>query len=144
MKVQKVDNTHFGALIRIKSPEELFAQANQMLNNISPEYRGLMAGTSSTASSSAGSGLITTGSASNSLATGFDVVGTAYCAKAAGIDSFGIVPSAAAKSASVLTPKTLASSAENPSVAGSIFSGLGAFIHRHFKLFGNSPKKIPS
>ena len=63
-----------------------------MINNISPEYRGLMAGASSTATSSAGSGLITTGSASNSLATGFDVVGTAYCAKAAGIDSFGIVP----------------------------------------------------
>lgn len=144
MRVQKIDNTNFGALIRIKSPEQLLVEANQMLKNMPPEYRGLSAGASSVGMSSSGSGLVTTGSGSNSLATGFDVVGTAYCAKAAGIDSFGIVPSAAAKSASVLTPKTLASSAENPSVAGSIFSGLGAFIHRHIKLFGNNPKKIPS
>ncbi len=144
MRIQRVDNTHFGALIRIKSPEELFAQANQMINNISPEYRGLMAGASSTASSSAGSGLITTGSASNSLATGFDVVGTAYCAKAAGIDSFGIVPSAMAKSAPYLTPETIVSSQMHPETAGSIFSGLGAGIHSFFKLFYNSQKKIPS
>lgn len=144
MKIQKVDNTNFNALIRIKSPEQLLAEANHMIKNMPPEYRGLSAGASSIGMSSSGSGLVTTVSGSNSLATGFDIVGTAYCAKAVGVDSFGIVPSAAAKSASVLTPQTLVSSAENPTIAGSIFSGMGALIHRHFKIFRNSTKKIPS
>ncbi len=116
-----------------------------MMNKIPPEYRGLYAGASSSAANSSGSGLVTIGSGFNSLATGFDVVGTAYSAKAVGVDSFGIVPSAAAKTASVATPKTMASSAEHPAIAGSIFSGLGAFIHKHFRIFDSrTTRKIPS
>lgn len=97
MRIHRVDNTSFGALIRIKSPEQLLAEANQMIKNMPPEYRGLSAGASSVGISSSGSGLVTTGSGSNSLATGFDIVGTAYSAKAVGVDSFGIVPSVSRK-----------------------------------------------
>jgi len=144
MRIQRVDNTQFCALIRIKSPEELFAQANQMIGHMNPEYRGLSAAASSSGMSTAGTGLLTCGSVSNTAATTSDVIGSAYVLKASGVDSFGIVPSSMAKSAPYLTPATAESTAQNPSTAGSMFSSLGSWIHSHFRLIDNKPSKIPS
>lgn len=144
MRIQRVDNTQFGALIRIKSPEELLAQANQMIANMPPNQRGLAAAATSSGSSSLGTGVITGGTVTNAAATTSDVVGSAYMLKALGYDSFGIVPSAMAKSAPYSTPETIASTQMHPETAGSIFSTIGGLIHRHFKLVDNRPKKIPS
>ena len=47
MRIQRVDNVQFGALIRIKSPEELFVQANQIMAHMPPNQRGLSASASS-------------------------------------------------------------------------------------------------
>lgn len=144
MRIQRVDNTQFGALIRIKTPEELLAQANQMITHMSPEQRGLAAAASSSGMSTSGSGLMTLGTASNTAATTSDVIASAHFLKASGIDSFGIAPSAIARSAPYMTPETIVSSQVHPETAGTIFSGLGGWIHSHFKLFNNRPKKIPS
>ena len=144
MRIQRIDNTQFGALIKIKDPIELFAQANQMIAHMPPNQRGLSAAASSSGMSSSGTGIITAGSATNTAATTSDVIGSAYLLKAIGVDSFGIVPSAAAKTAPYLTPATAESTAQNPATAGSIFSGTGIFIHKHFKLIDNRPSKIPS
>ena len=144
MRIQAIDNTQFGALIRIKSPEELFAQANQMMKHMTPNQRGVSALSSSTGISSSGMGIITGGSASNTAATTSDVIGSAYLLKATGIDSFGIVPSAAAKSSPYLTPASAESTAQNPATAGSLFTTIGGYIHRHFKIVSNKPSKIPS
>ena len=94
--------------------------------------------------SSSGSGLMTLGTASNTAATTSDIIGSAYMSKAVGVDSFGIVPSAAAKSAPYMTPETVVSSQAHPETAGTIFSGLGAWIHSHFRLIDARPSKIPS
>ncbi len=144
MRIQRVDNTQFGALIRIKTPEELLAQANQMITHMPPEQRGLAVAASSSGMSTSGSGLMTLGTASNTAATTSDVIASAHFLKASGIDSFGIAPSAIAKSAPYMTPETIASSQAHPETAGTVFSGLGAWIHSHFKLFDNRPRKIPS
>lgn len=144
MRIQRIDNTQFGALIRIKNPEELFAQANKMMAQMKPEQRGLSALSSSAGMSSSGMGIITGGSATNTAATTSDVVAVANFLKASEIDSFGIAPSAAAKTAPYLTPETAVSSNQHPETVGSIFSGLGVFIHKHFKIVDTRPKKIPS
>lgn len=144
MRIQRIDNTQFGALIKIKSPEEFLAQANQMIAHMTPDQRGFAAATSSLGMSSSGCGLVTLGTGSNTAATTSDVIAAAHFLKASGIDSFGIAPSTIAKSAPYMTPETIVSSQAHPETAGTIFSGLGGWIHSHFKLFDNRPKKIPS
>lgn len=145
MRITKIDNTQqFGALIRVRSVEELYAEANQMIRHISPEYRGISAGASSSAASSMGTGLLTSGSGVNTSATTSDVLATAFWAQASGVDSFGIVPSAIAKSAPYLTPQTVASTQANPSTAGSIFSTIGGWLHSHFRIIDARQKKLPS
>lgn len=144
MRIQRVDNTQFGALIRIKTPEELLAQANQMITHMSPEQRGFAAAASSSGMSTSGCGLVTLGTTLNTAATTSDVIASAHFLKASGVDSFGISPSAIAKSAPYMTPETVASSQAHPETAGTIFSGLGGWIHSHFKLFDNRQKKVPS
>ena len=144
MRIQRVDNTQFGALIRIKTPEELLAQANQMITHMSPEQRGFAVAASSSGMSTSGCGLVTLGTTLNTAATTSDVIASAHFLKASGVDSFGISPSTIAKSAPYMTPETVASSQAHPETAVTIFSGLGGWLHSHFKLFDNRPKKIPS
>ena len=144
MKIYRVDNTQFGALIKIKSPEELFAQANRIMENMNPEQRGLSAMASCSGMSTSGAGLMTGGFATQTAGVTSDVVGSAYMLKASGVDSFGIAPSAMEKSAPYLTPETMLSTNQNPETAGSIFSTIGAYIHKYFKIVDTKPKKVPS
>lgn len=144
MQIKRIDNTSFNALIRIKSPEELLAQANKFIEQIPPDTRALSGASSLTGVPSLSTGSAISGSAINTAATTSDVIATAYFAKSVGVDSFGIVPSVMAKSSPYATPATIASSAQHPESAGTIFSGLGAWLHSHFKITYNKAKKIPS
>lgn len=147
MLIKKIDNTtNFKGLIRIipKSPEEFLAQANGIIQKMPPEYRGLSAAAGSTGLGSSSSSAISGSSVINTAATTSDVVASAFFAKASGVDSYGIVPSTMAKISPYATPATMASSAQHPETAGSVFSGLGAWLHSHFKFTDNRTKKIPS
>ncbi len=145
MRIQIIENVQFGALVRLKNPEEVMAQANQMLTHMDPKYRPYSAAASSTSSGLLGAGVSTSGSGVCSSATGFDVLGTAFSADAVGIDSFGIVPSAMAKITPYVTPASAESSAQHPAILGTMFSGLGAWLHKHFRVIdARTSKKIPS
>ncbi|MBD5403262.1 hypothetical protein HDR58_10780 [bacterium] len=85
----------------------------------------LSSGSSGVASTAAGS-LGTT--ASKLVGSASDVLGTAFSAKASGMDSSGIVPSAIDAVTPYVTPKTIASANNHPSVMGSIFSTIGNFF----------------
>lgn len=79
-------------------------------------------GSCAVGSSSAGT-LGTT--ASQVAGSTFDVLGTAFSAKASGIDSFGIVQSSLDAMTPYVTPKTVISANNNPSIMGSLFSTIG-------------------
>ncbi len=63
-----------------------------------------------------------------------DVLGTAFSAKASGIDSFGIVPDFLNSTAPYVTPKTIVSANNHPSIMGSFFSTVGNFFHELSKV----------
>lgn len=83
--------------------------------------------------------------ASKTIGVGADVTATAFLLKASEIDSFGIAPSMLNKIASSATPVTVQSSAEQPLVAGGIFSTIGEWFRYHSKINIEKPKrKIPN
>lgn len=140
VKVNRVSSTSFTSLIKIKSPEEFLLQANKMVEQMPPNSKAL----SGTGISSLSTGISASGSALNTMATTSDVIAVAHSAKAVGVDSFGIVPSVAAKLTPYATPETMVSSAQHPESIGSMFSGLGAWLHSHFRFIDKRQRKIPS
>lgn len=70
----------------------------------------------------------TAGSASSSLAGGSEVIGTAFVSKGSGINSSGIVPSVMEVATPHLTPASVISTNNHPSIIGSMFSTIGSWF----------------
>ena len=134
MKVQSVNNVSFEARIRLN--KELQGCLAELSRPEISTGSSLLGGLGSMSSAAAGT---------QTLATASDVVASGFLAKGIGINSSGIVPSVMAKISPIMTPASVASANQNPSIMGSIASSLGAFVHR---LGGevriNNTKKIPS
>ena len=144
VKANKVSNLNFTSLIRIKSPEEFLFQANKVIAQMPPKSKALSGTGISSGASSLSSGVSASGSVLNTMATTSDVIAIAHSAKAVGVDSFGIVPCVAAKLTPYATPETMVSSARHPESVGTVFSGLGAWLHSHFRFIDKRQRKIPS
>ena len=134
MKVQSVNNVSFGA--RVKLNQELKGCLAELSRPEVSTGSSVLGGIGSMSSAAAGT---------QTLATTSDVVASGFLAKGIGSNSSGIVPSVMAKLSPIMTPASVASANQNPSIMGSIASSLGAFIHRlggEVRIHGN--KKIPS
>ncbi len=102
---------------------------------------------STTGSCAVGSTTVgTVGSTASQVAgSAADVLGTAFSAKASGIDSFGIVPDFLNSAAPYVTPKTIVSANNHPSIMGSFFSTVGDLLHSICKVKSkNKNVKDPS
>jgi len=136
MKVQSVNNVSFGARIKIgKELKGCMAEFSQR-----PEL--------STGSSVLGGigSLFAGASSTQTVATASDVAASAFLSKGIGVNSSGIAPSVMAKLSPIMTPASVASANENPSIIGSIASSIGAFMHRlggEIRI-NSTQKKIPS
>ena len=130
MKVNNIDNTGFGARIQIEKLQRYSYIANELQRTAPPASQASTGANylSSCVSTIAGV------SAGKTTAAGSGAIGTAFSAKASGIDMSGIVPSVIAKITPSAAPETAATSIEHPEVAGSIFSTIGEWLNRYFRL----------
>ncbi len=134
MKVQSVNNVSFGA--RIKLNRQLKGCLDELSRPELSTGSSVLGGIGSMSSAASGT---------QTLATASDVVASGFIAKGIGSNSSGIVPSVMAKISPIMTPASVASANQNPSIVGSIASSLGAFIHRlGGEIRINNNKKIPS
>lgn len=140
MQVQRINSTSFGALIRIKDPENFVKAFNQAYNNL-PDATKISSGSSST---NLVSSVATVIPAAKTTASGSYTAGSAFSLHQSGVDSFGIAPYIAGKAAVSAGPSAAQFSEECPIAAGGLFSTAGTWLNRHFRLFGNSNRKIPS
>lgn len=122
MSIQPVNNTSFRARVKMKK--------------LSPVYRDLLTPEVSIGSSTLGSATSTGSgfSAVHTIGTTSDVAATAFSAQASGINSSGIVPAIMQSAAPELTPATVATVNNHPSVIGTFFSSVGNFFHNMGKV----------
>lgn len=121
MSIQPVGKISFKANVKINRGE-----IGELVSAATSAIPGTASGIASTGSIGASS---VAGTASQIAGSTFDVLGTAFSAKASGVNSSGIVPSAVNSASPYLTPGTVASSNNHPSVMGTIMSVIANFFH---------------
>lgn len=136
MTIQPINNVSFGTRVRINRGE--LADIAELASMTTPVISGGVASSAGLTGSSA------VASASNIVGLGSEVVGSAFSAKASGLGSSGIVPAVMESATPYVTPATIATSNNHPSIMGSLLSTVGNMIQSLSKPKINNTVKRPN